>query len=238
MQTTPANSQDIGPYEPGLIPAGTPFPARNYLFIALYWFSISFLWGGFLSVTLPVLNEPLAIPIFGSNNIETARGIMTGIGLIIAMLVQPLSGAISDRSSHRLGRRRPFMIVGTLGIFVALAIVGLAGSWWILLAGYVLLQFMDNIAQGAYQGLMPDVVPEDRRGKASAALAISQLTGTLAGAVIPGVLQSIFGKIPGSLIDLVLVGIVFTITMGLTLIFVKEKPFKPTEKVSAVSTLR
>src|SRR5437868_4970600 len=112
MQTTPRNPQDI---EPGLNPAETPFPARNYVMIALYWFSISFLWGGFLSVVLPVLNEPLATPIFGSNNVETARGIMTGLGLIIAMFVQPLSGAISDRSAHPLGRRRPFMIVGTLG---------------------------------------------------------------------------------------------------------------------------
>ena len=155
MQTTPPNPPDIGPFEPGLTPAPTPFQARNYVMIALYWFSISFLWGGFLSVVLPVLNEPLATPIFGSNNVETARGIMTGLGLIIAMFVQPLSGAISDRSSHPMGRRRPFMIVGTLGIFVALAIVGLAGSWWILLAGYILLQLLDNVSQGAYQGLMP-----------------------------------------------------------------------------------
>ncbi len=235
MQTTPTNPQDIGPLEPGLIPPGTPFPARNYVMIALYWFSISFLWGGFLSVVLPVLNEPLATPIFGANNVETARGIMTGLGLIIAMFVQPLSGAISDRSSHPFGRRRPFMLVGTLGIFVALAIVGLAGSWWILLAGYILLQLLDNVAQGAYQGLMPDVVPDDRRGKASAALAISQLTGTLAGAVIPGILQGIFGKIPGSQIDLVLVAIVFTITLSLTLLFVKEKPYRPTDKISAIA---
>ena len=147
MQTTPANPHDIGPLEPESTAAATPFPARNYVMIALYWFSLSFLWGGFLSVVLPVLNEPLATPIFGSNNIETARGIMTGIGLIIAMFVQPLAGAISDRSTHPLGRRRPFMIVGTLGVFVALAIVGLAGSWWILLLGYVLLQLLDNVSQ-------------------------------------------------------------------------------------------
>lgn len=233
MQTTPANPQDIGPLEPGLTPAGTPFPSRNYFMVAIYWFSISFMWGGFLSVVLPVLNEPLATPIFGSDNVETARGIMTGIGLIIAMFVQPLAGAISDRSSHPLGRRRPFIIAGTLGIWVALAIVGLAWNWWILLVGYVLLQLLDNVSQGAYQGLMPDVVPDDRRGKASAALAISQLTGTLAGAVVPGVLQGVFGKVPGSQLDLLLVSIIFAVTLTLTVIFVKEKPFRPTEKISA-----
>ena len=71
----------------GVIPLAPPFPSRNYVMIAIYWFAISFLWGGFLSVVLPVFNEPLAAPIFGSNNVETARGIMTGLGLIIAMFV-------------------------------------------------------------------------------------------------------------------------------------------------------
>ncbi len=212
------------------------FSIRNYLSIAIYWFAISFLWGGFLSVVLPALNKPLATPIFGANSVETARGIMSGIGLVIAMFVQPLAGAISDRSPHPFGRRRPFMIAGTLVIFVALLIVGLASNWWILLVGYVLLQFADNIAQGAYQGLMPDVVPEDRRGKASAALAIAQLSGTLMGAVIPGILQGLLGEISGSRLMLVLVTVVFAISLALTCIFVKEKPYQPLQKASAFQT--
>ncbi len=233
MQTTP---RDL-PSQSGddaLPNSSTPFPFINYVMIAIYWFAISFLWGGFLGVVLPALNKPLAVDVFGSNNIETARGLMSGLGLIIAMFVQPLAGAISDRSAHPMGRRRPYMIGGTLGIFVALALVFISGNWWMLLAGYVLLQFTDNISQGAYQGLMPDVVPEDRRGKASAALAISQLLGTLAGATVPGILQGSFGEIPGSRIMLVLVGLVFALSLILTVIFVKEKPYRPTQKVSAV----
>lgn len=210
-----------------------PFHAKNYFFIASYWFAISFLWGGFLSAVLPVFNQPLAAPIFGANQLETARGIMSGIGLIIAMFVQPLAGAISDRSEHRWGRRRPFMLAGTVGIILSLAIVILAGNWWVLLVGYVLLQFTDNIAQGAYQGLMPDVVPEDKRGKASAWLAISQLTGTLLGATLPGILQSTLGQIPGSQLMLCLVGIVFVISLSITAFFVKETPYKASEKISA-----
>lgn len=226
--------------EPAELPDGNPLPAYNpafggidYFMIAIYWFSISFLWGGFLSVVLPVLNKPLATPIFGAGNVEIARGIMSGIGLVIAMFVQPLAGAISDRSGHPMGRRRPFMIAGTLGVLVALAITALAGNWWILLVGYVFLQLTDNISQGSYQGLMPDVVPEEKRGRASAALAISQLVGTLAGAVVPGILQGLMGEVFGSQITLLLVGIVFVISISLTIIFVKEKQYHPTEKMSA-----
>ncbi len=213
-------------------PESQSFPNRNYFFIALYWFAISFLWGGFLSAVLPVLNKPLATPIFGVNNIETARGVMTGIGLLIAMFVQPMAGAMSDVSTHRLGRRRPYMIGGTAVVMVALVITALAGNWYVLLLGYVLLQLSDNVAQGAYQGLMPDVVPEDKRGKASAALAISQLVGTLVGATIPGILQGTLGEVPGSQLTLLLVGIVWIISLALTVIFVKERRFVPKEKIN------
>ncbi|NWJ48325.1 MAG: MFS transporter [Chloroflexi bacterium] len=208
-----------------------PFRFMNYIWISLYWFALSFLWGGFLSIVLPALNKPLAEPIFG-NNYETARGILSSIGLIIAMFVQPLSGAISDNSSHPMGRRRPFIIVGTLGGLGALALCALAFNWWILLLGYCILQFTDNTAQGAYQGLMPDTVPEGKRGRASASLAIAQLSGTLFGAVVPGILQGMMGDIDGSRLMLLLNAVIFVIAMSLTVIFVKEKPYHPTVKIS------
>ncbi|MEI6042807.1 MAG: MFS transporter [Chloroflexota bacterium] len=209
-----------------------PYGLGNYVALSVYWFAFSVLWGGFLSVVLPALNKPLATPIFGEDHVETARGILSGLGLIIAMFVQPFSGAISDRSTHRWGRRRPFIVVGTLGGICALGLVGIAGNWWILLAGYLMLQFADNVAQGAYQGLMPDVVPDDKRGRASAALSISQLTGTLLGAVLPGILQGMLGEITGSQVTLVVVALDFILMTTITAIFVKEKPYVSKEKIS------
>ena len=219
---------------PNVLSPGQVFPKRNYVLLSIYWFAISFLWGGFLSAVLPALNKPLATPIFGANNNETILGIMTGLGLIIAMFVQPLAGAISDQSASRFGRRRPFMVIGTFGVFGALILVVVSGSWWLLLLSYILLQFADNLSQGAYQGLMPDVVPEEKRDRASAALGMSQLIGTLIGAVVPGILQGILGEITGSQVDLLLVAIVFAISLFLTCVFIKEKPYIPVEKVSPV----
>ncbi len=210
-----------------------PYGLGNYAALSVYWFALSFLWGGFLSIVLPALNKPLATPIFGEAHVETARGIISGIGLVIAMFVQPFSGAISDRATFRLGRRRPIIIAGTLGGVIALGLVGVAFNWWILLVGYLLLQFCDNLAQGAYQGLMPDVVPEGNRGRASAALSIAQLTGTLFGAVVPGILQGVFGEIAGSQFTLLLVALDFAVMTTITVVFVKEVPFVAREKVSA-----
>ena len=77
-----------------------PFGFFNYITIAIYWFALSFLWGGFLSVVLPALNKPVAESVFGPNKAEVARGILTSLGLLIAIIVQPVAGAISDRSSR------------------------------------------------------------------------------------------------------------------------------------------
>src|SRR4051794_28482169 len=110
-------------------PALKPHGLGNYAALSVYWFALSFLWGGFLSIVLPALNKPLAAPIFGEAHVETARGIISGIGLVIAMFVQPFSGAISDRATSRLGRRRPIIIAGTLGGVIALGLVGVAFNW-------------------------------------------------------------------------------------------------------------
>jgi MFS family permease len=219
----------------GTIETTPAFPNRNYFFVAVYWFAISLLWGGFLSVVLPVFNEPFAIQVFGVNQIETARGIMSALGIIIAMFVQPMAGAMSDVSTHPYGRRRPYMIGGTIGVLISLVLIVISGNWWMLLVGYLLLQLTDNVSQGSYQGLMPDVVPEDKRGKASAFLAISQLSGTLVGAVLPGILQSSLGELLGSQIMLVIIGLGFVVSLALTCLFIKERQFRPTQKIGAWS---
>lgn len=47
-------------------------------------------------------------------------------GPLSGLLIQPLVGAISDKSTYKLGRRRPFIIVG--GFLVCLSMAGIAYS--------------------------------------------------------------------------------------------------------------
>ena len=102
---------------------------------------------------------------------NTALGAMRTAGLIIAMLVQPAMGLLSDRSTSRFGRRRPFIFVGVLLDLVFLAGIALAFNYWSLLVVMLLIQFSANISHGPLQGLIPDLIPEDQRGRASAASA-------------------------------------------------------------------
>src|SRR4030065_128126 len=71
---------------------------------------------------------------------NTALSIMRTAGLIIAMLVQPAAGLISDRSTSRFGRRRPFILIGTMLDLVFLAAIGLSWSYLSLLVAVLLIQ--------------------------------------------------------------------------------------------------
>lgn len=106
---------------------------------------------------------------------NTALGGMRTAGLIIAMLVQPAAGTLSDRSTSRFGRRRPFLVAGVLLDLFALLWIATAGSYWSLLAAVMIFQVTNNISHGPLQSLIPDQIPENQRGTASAIKSIFEL---------------------------------------------------------------
>ena len=77
---------------------------------------------GPLSVLLP--NQVQAIA--GSGHKVAVLGWVTGIGAAVAMISNPVAGALSDRTTGRFGRRRPWMVCGALA--GAAALVLLAGQ--------------------------------------------------------------------------------------------------------------
>ncbi|MBV8300836.1 MAG: MFS transporter, partial [Candidatus Dormibacteraeota bacterium] len=117
---------------------------------------------------------------------NAALGLMETGGLVLAMVVQPASGAFSDHLRTRFGRRRPMIAVGAVGAIAALLLMAGAQAFAAVVAVYCLLQFSMNVAQGGYQGLLPDTVPGAQRGRASGWLGVATLSGQVAGAVAAG----------------------------------------------------
>lgn len=208
------------------------FRFSDYVWISVFWLGISYLWGGVNGVILPSLNARFVDP----NYKGTTLGIITALGMVMAILVQPVAGALSDVSRHPWGRRRPFILFGALLALLALIFMSIMivyfGSWLALLACYLLLQFADNIAQGAYQGFIPDNVPEDRRGRASGAMGIAQILGNVGGLVV----ATYFIDQNHPDIAILFICAVFTATLLPTLFLVKEKPL--VEKSVYVSRLK
>jgi MFS family permease len=149
----------------------------DYLTINIYWFAITA-----RSQVLAALIIPLLVQHFVG---DAAKGTYVGQirlwALMTAILVQSLMGLLSDRSTLRWGRRRPFIAVGTLGQVLVLCLIGFTAGmsgisgYWTLFALYILSMVASDTAHGAMQGLIPDLVPVSKRGLASGVKALFEL---------------------------------------------------------------
>ncbi len=158
---------------------------------------------------------------------NTYLGLMTLAGLLLAMLVQPIAGAISDRSGFKRGRRRPYILWGVIAALVVLPGIGLAGSFAVLFVVYCLLQAATNTAQGPYQAFIPELVPENRRGTASGVKSLLEVTGGVLFVYITGIFMDRYAPPAGRQwlwLSLGILGAILLITMLTTIFSVREKP--------------
>jgi Na+/melibiose symporter-like transporter len=148
-------------------------------------------------------------------------GLLTSIGLVIAVVVQPLSGAVSDGWRSRWGRRRPLITLGTLFDFVFLAVLGWAGGLTWLFIGYLGLQLSSNIAHGPAQGLMPDVVPQEQLAQASGWKIFIDMGSAVVAVVITGILLGSKAEYAGLVMWLIIA--VMFVSAAITIFGTKEQ---------------
>jgi len=152
------------------------FHSTDYIKITIFGFALAALWGSLHSIIMPLR----ILDFVAEADKNTYLGILTFAGLILAMAVQPIAGAISDRSGFSWGRRRPYILLGTMLAMLFLPGVGLVGSYVTIFIVYCLLQVSCNTAQGAYQAFIPDLVPEGKRGLASGVKSLLEIGGGVA----------------------------------------------------------
>ena len=127
---------------------------------------------------------------FAPDQPNTMLGLVTFVGLFIAILAQPLFGIWSDRLHSRWGRRLPFFAVG--GVIVSVALQGIAWSpnLTLLMASVVMLQLGQNMIAAPWQALIPDQVPIHQRGRAAGLRALADILAAIVGRVVAGQLMS------------------------------------------------
>jgi MFS family permease len=192
----------------------------DFVVLAVYWVAIGYLWQSLGTLILPGIVQDMV----GSAHKGTALSVLEGIGTVMAIVWQPMMGAVSDRTRSRFGRRLPFIFGGTLGDVIFLAGLALAGSYWVLVVFYFLLQTASNTAQGPYQGLQPDVVPEEQRGTASGYYGLANLVGTLSGTVVAGIILNTAGRRAA----FASIALLLVVTMVVTVAFVPDR-VRPSE---------
>ncbi len=196
----------------------------HYITYNIYWFA--------LTARSQVLT-PLIIPLLIQRFVgEAAKGELLGNmrlwSLMVAVLIQALMGLLSDQSTSKYGRRRPFIVAGTIGELIIYVLIGFTAGmdgmtgYWFLFLLYTLSMMTANTAHAALQGIIPDLVPEEKRGRFSGFKALFELPLPLifVSFVIGKMVSA--GNIWGALITLM---VILIVCLLLTLT-IKEEPLK------------
>jgi len=170
-------------------PEETQYPQQTvgfYLQLSVYWFALSFLWSGMITIIIQTMVEKMA-----GKEKDLYLGATLAAGALISTVVSIVVGTMSDRARWRMGKRRPYVIIGTLLAVPALLWLAHIGSLPphislipLLILDFCLIQLWVSIATSPYQALVPDLVPKKRQGTASAYMGMGSLIGQLTGLVL------------------------------------------------------
>jgi MFS family permease len=156
------------------------------LALTVYWLGNTLMWGALLHLGL----QSRLSDWFGQDRVGYYLGVLGFAGGVVGTVVQIVAGAFSDRSAHPAGRRRPYVVVGTLLGAAALVALGAAPSFWYFAGALLLVQLFTNVALGPFTALLPDTVNPREHGKASGFMGIARLLGDTGGLILAGQMLS------------------------------------------------
>jgi len=153
-------------------------PKTQLVRLSLYWLGLSSIFTGLTAI----LAGRIQFAGLGERGSEgTTLFALNFAGAIIAALVQPTVGSISDYTMTRWGRRKPYIFIGSILDIAFLYGIATSNTILAIAAFMVLLQVSANFAQGPFQGYVPDLVPAKQVGLASALVGLFQVLGNVAG---------------------------------------------------------
>ena len=208
------------------------FTTAQFLNFALGFFGLQFAWQMRIILSGPVTEGLGASPFI--------YGLIWLAGPFTGMVVQPLVGALSDKTVSPLGRRRPYLLGGALLASLALLIFpnsggiadGLASLTGLhlpavtgLLIAAIMIWVIDacvNVAQGPYRALIPDVVPEEQYSIANSYISLAIGLGSVVAAGTAPFLKWAFGYQMSIPAQFVMAALAFTLGMIWTCIAIKE----------------
>ena len=156
---------------------------KRTVLVGFAFLSICAFWQMYDNLIPKILTETFGIG-------ESISGIIMASDNVLALFLLPLFGGLSDKCTSKLGRRRPFILFGTIAaVVLMMAMPVLTDSFHAEPASWKLICFVIGlgmllIAMGTYRSpavaLMPDVTPKPLRSKANA---IINLMGALGGII-------------------------------------------------------
>jgi MFS family permease len=122
----------------------------------------------------------------------TSLSLVTSVGILPAMLLQPIIGMLSDGTRSRWGRRAPWIAAGAVTGAALISLMPLVPTVATLVIVWSILNLAIGLAQGPLTATVADRVPEERIGLVSGITGLAAYLGAIGGSVIAG---SLFAKV-------------------------------------------
>ncbi len=167
--------------------------SKKTILVGLAFLSICAFWQMYNSIIPLILTNTFHIN-------ETYSGVIMAADNILALFLLPLFGSLSDKSTAKMGRRKPFIIGGTVvscGLMLLLPLLDdsyfNAPNTFTMVAFVVVLALL-LISMGTYRSpavaLMPDVTPKPLRSKGNAVINLMGGVGGILYLILTSVLYS------------------------------------------------
>ncbi|HEY7937879.1 MAG TPA: MFS transporter [Candidatus Limnocylindrales bacterium] len=171
-------------------------PVPQLVRLSLYWLGLSSIFAGLTNI---LGNRLQFTGLVAPGTEGTTLFELTIGGSIVALLVQPTVGSLSDYTISRWGRRKPYILVGSLLDVAFLYGIAVSNTVLAIAAFVMLLQFSSNFAQGPFQGYVPDLVPGHQVGLASSLVGLMQIMGQVAGFTIGSIAAATHNYVAGTM---------------------------------------
>lgn len=160
------------------VPTGDKAPAKVIWTMAFAQFGLFVALLAPVTVSLAVKTQALV----SGPQAAVVNGNVLAVAALVALIANPVFGRLSDRTTGRWGRRRPWMVGGGALFVIALLIVAIAPNVPVLLLGWCLAQLAGNAILAPLLATIADQVPVRQRGGVSANVGVMQNLGILAAA--------------------------------------------------------
>ncbi|MFT4228192.1 MFS transporter [Micropruina sp.] len=171
------------PTPPGMEPFRLNGFQRNKLFFSLMigFFLIFVCYASVGAVFLPA-----ALSELDEANKENNLAAIMSLTAVFTMFVQPIVGAVSDRTRSRFGRRTPWMVLGGLSGGTIVILMQFANTFAYLAICAILVQVLLNIMQGPISTIIADRVSFNHRAFGSSWVGVGQALGISGGMALAG----------------------------------------------------
>lgn len=155
-----------------------------------------------ISFALTIAINTLEPSVYGHKILElvpdrpnTALGLVTFLSSLVAIIVPPIIGKLSDQSSSRFGQRIPYLGFGAIFLSLGLYLIAISPTLGVFISSVILFQLAYSLISSPWQAIYPDIIPQQQRGTAAGIRGLSDVLGLIIGRKFAGDLVGNFKQL-------------------------------------------